>query len=183
MALKEYKEKPLALINHYFLPTLLVVAILIALAIISNHPEIGEPSELLLEDLLRTLISYGVLLCEIAAMFVIIIGVIQSILAFIRHILERSINKQITTSQTIRLRIGYRLSLALEFAVAADILRLAISPRLSDLMVLFVIIMLRVLMNFFLEHDIELIREYDIIPELHERVGEVDAIYPAKQND
>jgi hypothetical protein len=45
MSYNEIKEKPLALVNHYFLPTLLIVAILFALAIISNHPEVGEPRE------------------------------------------------------------------------------------------------------------------------------------------
>lgn len=169
MSYHEIKEKPLALVNHYFLPTLLILAILIALAIISSHPEVGEPRELVGEGLLRIVIGYGVVVCELSAMFVIIIGVIQAFFAFLKHLFERSINMQITSSQTIRFRIGYRLSLALEFAVAADILRLAISPRLSDLLILFVIILLRVLMNFFLEHDAEVIRAYDIIPDLHER--------------
>lgn len=183
MSYKDRKENPSALVNHYFLPTLLILAILIALAIISNHPEVGEPRELVGEGLLRIVIGYGVVVCELSAMFVIIIGVIQAFFAFLKHMFEHSINKQITTSQTVRLRIGNRLSVALEFALAADILRLAISPRLSDLLILFVIILLRVLMNFFLEHDIEVIREYDIIPELQERAGEGETLFPASRND
>lgn len=169
MSYHECKEKPLALINHYYLPTLLIIAVLITLTIISNHPEASEASPLIEEHTMVTIISYGVLICELSAGVVILLGVVQAMLSFFKHIMERSINKQITSSQTIRLRMGYRMSLALEFAVAADILRLAISPRLSDLLILFAIILLRVLMNFFLEHDIEVIREYDIIPELHEQ--------------
>ena len=169
MSYHECKEKPLALINHYYLPTLLIVAVLITLSIISNNPQGVEARPLVEENTLRTIIGYGVLVCELSAGLVILLGVLQAMLSFFKHILERSINKQITTTQTIRLRMGYRLSLALEFAVAADILRLAISPRLSDLLILFAIILLRVLMNFFLEHDIEVIREYDIIPELHDQ--------------
>lgn len=169
MSYNEIKDKPLALVNHYFLPTLLIVAVLIALAIVSAHPEVGEPREIVAEGLLRTVIGYGVLVCELSAMSVILLGVIQAMIAFLGHLFERSINQQITTSQTIRFRIGYRLSLALEFAVAADILRLAISPRASDLLILFVIILLRVLMNFFLEHDSSVIRDHDIIPELRKQ--------------
>lgn len=168
MSYHDCKDKPLALINHYFLPTLLIIAVLVTLVIISNHPEIASPQPLVHEELLQTVIGYAVLACELASMCVILVGVIQAIFSFIKHMFERSINRQITISQTIRLRIGYRLSLALEFAVAADILRLAISPHLSDILILFLIILLRVLMNFFLEHDIEVIKEYDIIPELHE---------------
>lgn len=166
MSYHEVNEKPLALVNHYFLPTLLIIAVLIALAIVSAHPDIGAPSEIVAESMLRTAVGYGVLICEMSAMLVILLGVIQAMIAFFGHMFERSITQQITTSQTIRFRIGYRLSLALEFAVAADILRLAISPKASDLLILFVIILLRVLMNFFLEHDSAIIREHDIIPEL-----------------
>ncbi|MGB4596293.1 MAG: DUF1622 domain-containing protein [Anaerolineaceae bacterium] len=169
MSYHESKDKPLALVNHYLLPIMLIIAILVALAIVSAHPEVGEPRELVGENLLFEIIGYGVLVCELAAMLVILIGVIQALFSFFRHLFERSINEQITTSQTIRFRIGYRLSLALEFAVAADILRLAISPRVSDLLILFVIILLRVLMNFFLEHDSATIREHDIIPELRKQ--------------
>lgn len=171
MSYQESKEKS-SLIKHYFLPTLLIIAILVALAIVSAHPEVGEPRELVAEDQLRTIIGYGVLVCELSAMLVILLGVIQAMISFMGHLFDRSLNQQITTSQTIRFRIGYRLSLALEFAVAADILRLAMSPRTSDLLILFVIILLRVLMNFFLEHDSEVIREYGIIPELRKHDSE-----------
>lgn len=174
MVNKDSKSKLLEIVSQYYLPTLLIVAVLITLGIVSNHPDVGQARELVQEHLLRTMIGYAVLICEISAGFVILIGVFQALFAFLRHSCQKSINKQIACSQTIRLRIGYRLSLALEFAVAADILRLAISPRLGDLLILFVVILLRVLMNFFLEHDIEVIREYDVIPELHERETETD---------
>jgi hypothetical protein len=108
MPYKEGKEKTLALINHYFLPTLLIVAVLVTFVIISNHPEVDQMREIVAEGLLRTVIGYGVLVCELAAMFVILVGVSQAILSFLKHILERSINKQITTSQTIRLRLSLR---------------------------------------------------------------------------
>jgi uncharacterized membrane protein len=52
------------------------------------------------------------------------------------------------------------LNLGLEFAVASDILRLVIAPSTQDILILFAIIMLRVLLNFILEHDIETIQTH-----------------------
>jgi len=60
--------------------------------------------------------------------------------------------------------MGHRLSLALEFAMAADILSLTISPRFNELLTLFVIILLRVLITNFLEYDIEISENYQMVP-------------------
>ncbi len=60
--------------------------------------------------------------------------------------------------------------------VQEHILRLAISTFAGDLLILFVIILLCVLMNFFLEHEIKTIRAYDIIHALDEREAETDKV-------
>lgn len=57
--------------------------------------------------------------------------------------------------ETIRLRLGRWLALALEFELAADILRTAITPTWSEVGLLAAIIVLRTVLNFFLQMEIE----------------------------
>jgi len=86
------------------------------------------------------------------------------LISYVKRLFNRDYLIQIRSSENIRLRLGHRLSLALEFAMAADILSLAISPRFNELLTLFVIILLRVLITIFLEYDIETSENYQMVP-------------------
>lgn len=55
----------------------------------------------------------------------------------------------------VRLQLGRWLSLALEFELAADILRTAIAPTWDEIGKLAAIVVLRTLLNYFLEREIE----------------------------
>ncbi len=55
----------------------------------------------------------------------------------------------------IRLRLGRWLTLALEFELAADILRTAITPSWTEIGQLAAIIVLRTTLNYFLQKEIE----------------------------
>jgi uncharacterized membrane protein len=54
----------------------------------------------------------------------------------------------------VRLQLGRWLSLALEFELAADILRTAIAPSWDEIGKLAAIVVLRTLLNYFLEREI-----------------------------
>lgn len=54
-----------------------------------------------------------------------------------------------------RLRLGRWLSLSLEFELAADILRTAIAPSWDEIGKLAAIVILRTVLNYFLEREIE----------------------------
>ena len=60
-----------------------------------------------------------------------------------------------TLKEEIRLNFGGWLSLALEFELAADILRTAISPGWTEIGQLGAIVVLRTALNFFLQMEIE----------------------------
>jgi uncharacterized membrane protein len=55
----------------------------------------------------------------------------------------------------IRLRLGKALALALEFLLAADILRTAVAPNWDDIGKLAAIATLRTLLNYFLEKELK----------------------------
>jgi uncharacterized membrane protein len=54
-----------------------------------------------------------------------------------------------------RLRLGRWLALALEFELAADILRTAVAPTWNEIGQLAAIVVLRTVLNFFLQKEIE----------------------------
>lgn len=58
-------------------------------------------------------------------------------------------------TEDVRLRLGRWLVLALEFQVAADILRTAVAPTWDEIGQLAAIVVLRTVLNFFLQMEIE----------------------------
>ena len=94
------------------------------------------------------------------------ISALQVVYNFLRGLVDVNYSRKLRSSERLRLRLGHRLSLALEFAVASDILRLTISPSSSDLMFLIIIILLRFLMNFFLEDEFDTIKSTGKYPDL-----------------
>jgi uncharacterized membrane protein len=67
-------------------------------------------------------------------------------------LLSRS--KYIDSTERIRLQLGRVLILGLEFTVASDILRTAVAPTRQDILNLGAIVLLRTLLNYFLEQEI-----------------------------
>lgn len=57
--------------------------------------------------------------------------------------------------ELVRLRLGRWLALALEFELAADILRTAIAPTWNEIGQLAAIVVLRTALNFFLQQEID----------------------------
>lgn len=58
-------------------------------------------------------------------------------------------------TEEVRLRLGRWLVVALEFQIAADILRTAIAPTWNEIGQLAAVIVLRTVLNFFLQKEIE----------------------------
>lgn len=152
-----------AALSKIVMPTILIVALIVALYLArgSTYSDRVTPHSQLIE----AIVSYAVLGCEIASVIVIVTSAVQGLFSYVKRLFNKDYLVQIRSSESIRLRMGHRLSLALEFAMAADILSLGISPRFNELLTLFVIILLRVLITIFLEYDIETSRYYHLLPE------------------
>lgn len=157
------RQDSAALLSKIVLPTILIVALIVALYLAkdSTYSDRVTPHSQLVE----TVVNYAVLACEAASIVVIVTSAVQGLFSYVTRLFNRDYLVQIRSSESIRLRMGHRLSLALEFAMAADILSLGISPRFNELLTLFVIILLRVLITIFLEYDIETSRYYHLLPE------------------
>lgn len=56
--------------------------------------------------------------------------------------------------EAVRLRLGHWLTVAIEFELAADILRTAVAPTWNDIGQLAAIVVLRTVLNYFLQQEI-----------------------------
>ena len=64
--------------------------------------------------------------------------------------------------ERVRLRLGRWLAVALEFELAADVLRTAVAPTWDEIGQLAAIVVLRTLLNFFLQKEIDKAEARDI---------------------
>ena len=156
------RETSATSLNKIILPTILIIAVIIVLYI-AKDSTYSDPI-IPYSDQVEKVVGYAVLGCEAASVIVIVTSAIHGLISYVKRLFNRDYLDQIRSSENIRLRMGHRLSLALEFAMAADILSLTISPRFNELLTLFVIILLRVLITNFLEYDIEISENYQMVP-------------------
>lgn len=75
--------------------------------------------------------------------------------ATIRAVIAFFVPNPTTGAEEVRLTLGRWLALALEFELAADILRTAVAPTWNDIGQLAAIIVLRTVLNFFLQREID----------------------------
>ncbi len=103
-----------------------------------------------MQEMLRE-ISHGVAICsEFAAVVVIVVGALYATVAAIA---EFSRSRKIDPLLVFRGFAGW-LVLALEFLLAADILKTAISPTWTDIGQLAAIAGIRTFLNYSLSHDL-----------------------------
>lgn len=105
-----------------------------------------------IEHLFKTTTLYLAMGVEAAAATIIglaaIVATFRALVAFFR----RSDGAQ--PQEHIRLSLGRWLGLGLEFLLAADILRTAVAPTWDEIGKLAAIIVLRTLLNYFLQREI-----------------------------
>jgi uncharacterized membrane protein len=79
----------------------------------------------------------------------------QSAFVLFRYAASRSPERSHLAKEEVRLRLGRWLALALEFELAADILRTAVAPTWSEIGQLAAIAAIRTALNFFLQQEID----------------------------
>lgn len=106
--------------------------------------------EILPEATLRDMVDLMVRLIEACGAVVIMIGAIVAIAKFVLALGRRDINQ----FSAVRLSLARFLVLGLEFQLAADVLRTAISPTFEEIGKLAAIAAIRTLLNYFLNREI-----------------------------
>lgn len=142
-----------SLIN-LILPLTLILG-LVALLSLSAGEATGERQIISpLEQWLRVIVGYLAAGTELAAAIVIGGAVVRGITLYLRLLFNRS-KFHFDSTEGIRLQLGRVLALGLEFTVASDILRTAVAPSRQDILSLGEIVLLRTLLNYFLEREIQ----------------------------
>lgn len=116
--------------------------------------------DILPEQTLRDMVDVMVRLIEACGAVVIMIGAIVAIAKFVLALGRRDINQ----FSSVRLSLARFLVLGLEFQLAADVLRTAISPSFEEIGKLAAIAAIRTLLNYFLNREIaQEQREVDLL--------------------
>jgi uncharacterized membrane protein len=89
---------------------------------------------------------------KMLAAMVIAVALIQFIIRYARYLLRPPDNNN---TQTIRIKFGSSLALALELLLGADILATAVAPTWDDIGKLVAIATLRTALNYFLERELK----------------------------
>lgn len=151
----------------YILPVALIAGLVALLIVVAQQPPDELQPIIPQEEWLTGMAGYLIIGAEAAAAFVIGSAVLRAAISYTRHLLD-PMTRQINFTERIRLRLGHMLNLGLEFAMGSDILRLAVSPTTADIIILFAIVLLRILLNYFLEREIRSSTEFfvpgDYIP-------------------
>lgn len=102
-----------------------------------------------MEDWVRTAASFLSILCEGIATLVIAIAIVRALVFAVKNARHPTIS-----SGRVRVKLGRGLTVALEFLLAADILRTAVAPTWNEIGKLGAIAVLRTALNYFLEREI-----------------------------
>lgn len=139
------------------LPIALIFGLVLLLSLNVESSAIPEASNPL-ESGLKVLVGYLAVGAEIAAALVIGGAVLRAITSYLRQLFSRS-KQHYDSTEAIRLKLGRVLTLGLEFTVASDILRTAVAPTRQDILNLGAIVLLRTLLNYFLEQEINQVEQ------------------------
>ena len=118
----------------------------------------GEPEEEgaqaapVVEDALAMLVAYLTIFAEACGALVIGVAVVQALIRYLQFLAMRRGHERET--ERIRVGLGRSLAVALEFALASDILKTAVAPTWNAIAQLAAIIVLRTALNYFLEREI-----------------------------
>ena len=105
-----------------------------------------------LEDQFKEIAVFVALVIEAGAVLVVSFGAIQALAGVVMAILKGSAGG--SEGREIWLRFATWILLALEFALAADLVRTAVAPTWDDISKLAVIATIRTMLNYFLAKDI-----------------------------
>jgi uncharacterized membrane protein len=106
------------------------------------------------DEILKVAIRHVAMFVEAAATAFIAVGALEAIYLVIRRY-STGPGSAAVRKKEIWVRFAVWLLLALEFELAADVLRTAVSPTWNDVGQLATIAAVRTVLNYFLEKDIE----------------------------
>jgi uncharacterized membrane protein len=118
-----------------------------------------------IQDIFKASTLYLAMGVEGAAALVIGLAALEAVIRALSSCLGRANGRGGEVRDQIRLGLGRWLAVGLEFELAADILRTAVAPTWNEIGQLAAIAVLRTLLNFFLQKEIDSsARRAEVVP-------------------
>lgn len=106
-----------------------------------------------MDNFVHIMNNWIVNMCQVLAMFVIIIGVIKAMIIFMKDALF-GLKASIAINES-RLELGHTFSLGLGFLIGASILKTTLAPTWNEIGQLASIIAIRTTLNYFLLKEVK----------------------------
>jgi uncharacterized membrane protein len=116
-----------------------------------------------MEEMLKLLATNIALAVETVAVLIVAFGAVQALVATLAPIFGKS--GGVGWRKRVWINFGAWLLLGLQFALAADIVRSAITPSWTEIGHLAAIAAIRTILNYFLERDLIELRSEDELAE------------------
>ncbi|MBI4290960.1 MAG: DUF1622 domain-containing protein [Betaproteobacteria bacterium] len=104
--------------------------------------------------LLASLVHAIYVIISVLGALVVIWGVLEAMIGFLRTKVWTRIPDQIRESEAIRQRLGAHLLLGLEIFIAADIISSVVSPSWDKVGILAAIVAIRTVLSYFLRREL-----------------------------
>ncbi|MDD2688740.1 MAG: DUF1622 domain-containing protein [Candidatus Omnitrophica bacterium] len=105
-------------------------------------------------DTLHSLINITSTTLNIIGALITIWGIVVSLFEFLRKEILRK-KEAVQLNESIRIKLGSYLVLALEFFIASDIIKTIITPTWETLGILGAIVIIRTILSYFLTKDLK----------------------------
>lgn len=120
-----------------------------AVTILQHTPNAIPPA-------LVTILESVALVISVLSIAVVIYGTVIALVAFVKNEFHRLKNNyDVQYLRILRADLGTYLLLGLEFLIAADILKTILEPGMQELLVLGGVVILRTVLSFFLNKEIQ----------------------------
>ena len=135
----------------------------------SGAPRFGPEVDARVEELFKTVTLWLAAGTEAAAALIIglatVEATIRALWLFVPGTSRPAADGALSDDkEAVRLRLGRWLAVALEFELAADILRTAVAPTWNEIGQLAAIVVLRTVLNFFLQQEIDKAQRHGALP-------------------
>ncbi len=110
-------------------------------------------------DWLLPYLEWIAVLIEVMAILVMLIGVLRYLNSFVRAELARVTQERLKKLHHARVDLGRYVLAGLELFIVSDIIHIVLSLKLSDLLFLGLLVVIRTIVSFFLDREIRELKE------------------------
>ncbi|HKL68692.1 DUF1622 domain-containing protein [Salibaculum sp.] len=103
-------------------------------------------------------LEWAAAIIDIFACLLLIIGAVRFILSVARAEVARRGTDRLRRTNGARAELGHYILAGLELFIVTDVIHTALSLALTDLVFLLLLVIIRAVISYFLDHELELIR-------------------------